>query len=66
MIVQMGTCPLPLEEYAEAAEEKNLMMKEDLEMLQDMPSVPFQISFDIPVVKVTCGDGFSTLLSAEG
>ena len=35
-------------------------------MLQDMASVPFQVDFPIPVAKVTCGDGFSAILSVEG
>lgn len=34
-------------------------------MLQDMASISFQIDFMIPIVKVTCGDGFSSIFSAE-
>ena len=37
----MGTCALAMEQYIDEAEEKNLMLKEDLEMLEDMPSMPF-------------------------
>lgn len=29
-------------------------------------SLPFQVDFYVPVVKVTCGDAFSGLLTAEG
>jgi alpha-tubulin suppressor-like RCC1 family protein len=28
--------------------------------------LPFRVNFYIPVVKVTCGDSFSGLLTAEG
>jgi alpha-tubulin suppressor-like RCC1 family protein len=42
------------------------MTNKDLSMLQDMASVPFQVDFPIPVAKVTCGDGFSAILSVEG
>ena len=31
-----------------------------------MASIPFQVDFPIPVAKVTCGDGFSAILSVEG
>ena len=35
-------------------------------MLEDIASLPFEINFRIPVVKVGCGDTYSALLTAEG
>eukprot|EP00347_Sterkiella_histriomuscorum_P000877 403374181 len=34
--------------------------------LDQIPSVPFSVFFNIPVVKVSCGDQFSAILTAEG
>ena len=42
------------------------MEYKDVEMLQDIPSMPFMLDFNIPVVKVTCGDTNYALLSAGG
>lgn len=35
-------------------------------MIQEVPSIPFMIDFDIPVVQVMCGDMFQGLLTAHG
>ena len=55
------------EEYESAGHGgKNLISKEELIMLKDIPSMPYQLDFAPPVVKVTCGDGFNALLTAQG
>ena len=41
-------------------------MQEDVEKLQDIASLPYQVEFNIPVLKVSCGDLFSALLTVEG
>lgn len=65
-VVMMGTSIVMRDEYEEKYGEKNLFYKEELMMLQDIPSMPYQIEFDVPVVKVACGDCFNALLTAEG
>jgi hypothetical protein len=35
-------------------------------MVQDIFTLPYEIDFQIPIIKVACGDSFSSLLSAEG
>ena len=62
----MGMLSVAKEEYEEKAEQINLITKMDLYMMEDISSIPFQIDFEIPVSKVTCGDSFTVLLSAEG
>ena len=63
----MGTCIVMKEEYeSEECEGKNQITKEELFMLKDIPSMPYQLDFAPPVVKVTCGDGFNALLTAQG
>ena len=37
-----------------------------MDRLEDIPSVPFQVYFQIPVLKVACGDLFMALLTVEG
>jgi alpha-tubulin suppressor-like RCC1 family protein len=34
--------------------------------LENIPSVPFGLSFQKPVVKIICGDLFAGLLTAQG
>jgi alpha-tubulin suppressor-like RCC1 family protein len=47
-------------------EKMNIIMEKDLDKLQDIASIPFQVDFQIPVVKITTGDSFAGMLSAEG
>ena len=44
----------------------NIIYEDDLHMMEDIKSMPFGVDFFIPVVKVTCGDVFAGLLTAEG
>jgi alpha-tubulin suppressor-like RCC1 family protein len=44
----------------------NIIKEDELEQIEDIVSLPFSIDFFIPVVKITCGDSFSGLLTAEG
>lgn len=37
-----------------------------MEKLDNIPSLPFEISFNVPVAKVSCGDLFASLLTVEG
>jgi hypothetical protein len=47
--------------------EQNQFSQEDhMSKLMDIPSLPFQIDFAMPVIKVECGDTFSGLLTANG
>ena len=46
--------------------ERNEITKKDLMNFEDVASIPYSVDFDIPVVKVICGDLFSGILTAEG
>ena len=46
--------------------EKNEFKPEEMSQFEDVPSIPFQLNFDLPVKKVICGDFFSGLLTNEG
>lgn len=46
--------------------ENNELTTADLAKMEDVASIPYMIDFNIPVVKVACGDLFSGLLTAEG
>ena len=46
--------------------ERNEIMKKELLRFEDVASIPYSVDFDIPVVKVICGDLFSGILTAEG
>lgn len=46
--------------------EDNEMKIDQMDLLDDVPSIPFSIEFTLPVIKVMCGDLFSGLLTAEG
>ena len=64
----MGSATILKDEYEQTQKDKNLFTEEDLEknMLQDINSMPFEVDFFIPIVKVTCGDVFAGLLTSEG
>ena len=46
--------------------ESNEITAQSANKLEDVASIPFMIDFDIPVVKVACGDLFAGMLTAEG
>ena len=46
--------------------ENNELDQQDAAMLEDVASIPYMIDFDIPIVKVVCGDFFAGILTAEG
>lgn len=64
LIIQMGMCAILNEEHEN--DDLNLCLQDDLPKLEDIPSLPFSIDFMIPVVKLTCGDCFAGILTAEG
>lgn len=45
---------------------QNELVHEDVQMLEEVPSIPYMIDFNIPVVKIACGDMFAGILTAEG
>ena len=46
--------------------EKNEITRKELVKFEDVASIPYALDFDIPVVKVICGDLFTGMLTAEG
>lgn len=46
--------------------DQNELTEKDVHMMQDVPSIPYQVDFNIPVAKVACGDMFAGLLTCEG
>ena len=45
---------------------QNELSAQDAQKMEDVASIPYMIDFDIPVVKVACGDLFAAMLTAEG
>ena len=45
---------------------RNEVLKHELMKFEDVASIPYSVDFDIPVVKVVCGDLFIGILTAEG
>lgn len=67
MLVMVGTTTVVREQFeGQGIDEKNYMTHSDIDMLQDIPSMPFQIEFKLPVAKVACGDTNYALLSCSG
>lgn len=62
MIIQGGMTVLPKDESSE----KIIFRFNECEQVEDIPSLPFQVDFRIPVVKISCGDLFGSLLTVEG
>lgn len=62
-VVMCGMTAMP-----KAGEEvnNNELTVADAQKMEDVASIPFMIDFDIPVVKVACGDLFAGFLTAEG
>ena len=60
-IVSCGITLVPIEDT-----DKNEINQEDLDRMQLLSSLPFAVEFNLPVVKVMCGDKFSGLLTADG
>jgi alpha-tubulin suppressor-like RCC1 family protein len=63
----VGTTTVVREQFeGQGIDEKNYMTHSDIDMLQDIPSMPFQIEFRLPIAKVACGDTNYALLSCSG
>ena len=61
-IIQMGMCAV----FNEGEDEINLIEQHQLDKLHDLSSMPFEVNFRIPVIKITTGDSFAGMLTAEG
>jgi len=46
--------------------ESNFILSADCDKVDQVPSLPYNLDFNIPVVKVMCGSMFSGLLTADG
>lgn len=46
--------------------ERNEITKGELLRYEDVASIPYSVDFEIPVIKVICGDLFTGMLTAEG
>lgn len=46
--------------------ERNEILEQDNDKVEQVPSLPYQIDFNLPVVKVMCGSMFTGLLTADG
>ena len=64
----VGTTTVVREEFEDqyGLEEKNYLEEKDIKMIQDIPSMPFMIEFNLPIVKVACADTNYALLAANG
>ena len=62
----MGAIRAVKEEHIDKADDKNYFTNQESHLLESLNSLPFQIEFPLPVVKITCGDGFSSLLTSSG
>lgn len=60
----MGLIKILKEQYEDS--DVNLLTEDKLYMGEDISSLPFEINFSIPVIKVCCGDTYSALLTSEG
>lgn len=61
----MGLQAVPQDEEEEMTQ--NQFTKDHhIEKMIDIPSLPYQIDFSKPVIKVDCGESFGALLSANG
>lgn len=63
-MVQLGQCKVLSEKYTN--ETINQITENELYKLEDMNSLPFQVDFFIPIVKVSCGEALCALLTSEG
>jgi hypothetical protein len=61
----MGSIKLVKEEYEDKYPD-GVILKENMNVLEDISSLPFQVYIDLPVHKVVCGHDFSSLLTIEG
>ena len=64
-LVTCGVCFAPNEGF-EDSDKSELTAEEAVLMMHEVPSIPFEVQFDIPVVQVMCGDLFQGLLTANG
>lgn len=46
--------------------EQTQFTHDELDKIEEFPSLPYEIEFNIPVVKVQCGDVYATILTVEG
>ena len=61
-VVTCGMTAVPLEgEF-----KKNEVTVEESDHFEEVSSLPYKIDFNLPVVKVMCGDLFGGLLTADG
>ena len=42
------------------------LTRDNMDKIEHIPSIPFQVNLNIPVVNVACGDLFNSILTAEG
>lgn len=67
IIIQMGQVTMLQEKHENnETKDKNFIDRNELQMIESIPSLPFQVDFCIPVNKIQCGDGFSAIVTAEG
>ena len=65
LLVACGVCFAPNEGFEDS--DVNELTEGDVAvMVQDVPSIPFEVPFNIPVVQIMCGDLFQGLLTAHG
>jgi hypothetical protein len=64
-LVTCGVCFAP-NEGCDDKDLNELTADEVQTMMQEVPSIPFMVNFDMPVVQVMCGDLFQGLLTAHG
>jgi alpha-tubulin suppressor-like RCC1 family protein len=63
----MGKTTTVKEKYeAQAGYQKVFSEHEAKEMLESIASQPFQVEFNLSILKVTCGNGFSAILTTDG
>lgn len=65
LLVTCGVAFAPNEGF-EDSDISELTEEEVAIMIQDVPSIPYEVPFDIPVVQIMCGDLFQGLLTAHG
>ena len=71
MVVQMGVIKVLKEKFEESCTDAEIVERgrfsdDKLYMLEDICSVPFDVPFDFPVTKVSCGFNFAAILTATG
>lgn len=62
-LVQMGACHAPV---SESKKKLNYITEKELHLVKEICSLPYELDFNLPVVKVSCGNAFAALVTAEG